>query len=137
MKSLLPGARVISFSLSCYFDGFVIDFDDVYAVGQLIQRDDGLVSGEDRGEAYSLSVESEGAHLVVGSIHDEAVTFEGKLTVGFNLLDARSGTVGEGRNLPQFVTGGSGSGSHGHLVISEGYFRLSAQCKLYLATIVE
>lgn len=96
MKSLLPGVRVISFSLSCYFDGFVIDFDDVYAVGQLIQRDDGLASGEDRGEACSLSVESEGAHLVVGSIHDEAVTFEGKLTVGFNLLDARSGTVGEG-----------------------------------------
>ena len=137
MKSLLPGVRVIFFSLSCYFDGFVIDFDNIYAVGQFIQWDDGLVAGEDRREAYCLSVESEGAHLVVGSIHDDAVTFEGKLTVGFNLLDARGGTVGEGRNLPQFITGGSGSGSHGHLVIPEGYFRQSAQCKLYLATIVE
>ena len=123
MKSLLPEVRVISFSLSCYFDGFVIDFDDVYAVGQLIQRDDGLVSGEDRGEAYCLSVEGEGTHLVVGSVHDDAVSFEGKPAVGFNLLDARSGTIGEGGNLPQFVTGSSGCRCYGHLVISEGHFR--------------
>ena len=123
MKSLLPEVRVISFSLSCYFDGFVIDFDDVYAVGQLIQRDDGLVSGEDRGEVYCLSIEGEGAHLVVGSVHDDAVTFEGKLAVGFNLLDARSGAIGEGRNLPQFVTGSSSCRFYSHLVISEGYFR--------------
>ena len=109
MKSLLPGVRVISFSLSCYFNGFVVYFDDVYTVGKTIKRNDGLVACDDRRETYCLSVESEGTHLVAGAVYNDAITFEGKLVVRFYLFDTGGCSIGEGRNLPQFVTGCRGS----------------------------
>ena len=92
-------------------------------MSQLLQWNDSFVAGENRREGYCRSVECEGSYFVVGAFHDDAITFEGKLVVDFYLLDACRCTISEGGNLPQFVTCGRGSGSHGHLVISEGYFR--------------
>ena len=40
------------------------------------------------------------AVVVVGTIHDDTVTLEGKLVVGFYLLDACCCTISEGGNLP-------------------------------------
>ena len=67
---------------------------------QFTEIDDGLVASCDRREFDGFSIQCEGAYLVVGTIHDDAVTFEGKLVVGFYLLDACRCTISEGRNLP-------------------------------------
>ena len=67
---------------------------------QFTEIDDGLVAIGDRGEFDVLPIQCEGAYLVVGTVNDDAVTFEGKLVVGFYLLDACRCTISEGGNLP-------------------------------------
>mgnify|MGYP006879773109 CR=1 FL=1 len=52
-------------------------------MSQLIQRNDSFAISCDRGEFDVLSVQCEGAHFVIGTVYDDAVTFEGKLVVGF------------------------------------------------------
>lgn len=67
---------------------------------QFTEIDDGLVASCDRREFDGFSIQCEGAYLVVGTIHDDTVTLEGKLVVGFYLLDACCCTISEGGNLP-------------------------------------
>lgn len=47
-------------------------------MSQLIQRNDSFAISCDRGEFDVLSVQCEGAHFVIGTVYDDAVTFEGK-----------------------------------------------------------
>ena len=68
-------------------------------MSQLIQRNDSFAISCDRGEFDVLSVQCEGAHFVIGTVYDDAVTFEGKLVVVFYLLDACRCTISEGGNL--------------------------------------
>lgn len=66
---------------------------------QCIEIDDGLTFCSCRREFDGFSIQCEGAYLVVGTIHDDTVTFEGKLVVGFYLLDACRCAISEGGNL--------------------------------------